>query len=418
MRVDGEILYTLYDTPGFQRARKVLAWLQAEAVRADERPARVRAFVRTHRNDPLFADEVALLEPIVQGAGILYVVDASKPYGPEYESQMEILRWTGQPSMALINVIGPGDYTAEWERALGQYFRLVRRYDPMQGGVSGQTELLEALAQLDAAWVGPIQRSIRVLKAHTDERMARTARILTDLIIRSISHVSAIPCRGETIGEEERAESAQRYRNDLRRRERDAQKEVEQVWHHTRLEKEEPELTLEGIDLFSRQSASIFGLSRQEMVIAGATTGAATGAGIDLLFAGHTLLLGGLIGGLVGGAGAWWGFDELSEIKILGARLGRCRIEMGPMANRNFPWILLGRSLYHAYTVMTRSHALRDGIELKMDAQFKTAWLDDPLRAQLEEYHKALRKRGELDPEQTRGYAEGVLGALKRLGEG
>ncbi len=88
LRIDGRVLYELYDTPGFQRARRVLAWLKAEPVRADERPERVRAFVRAHRDDPMFADEVELLRPIMEGAGILYVVDGAKPYGPEYEAEM------------------------------------------------------------------------------------------------------------------------------------------------------------------------------------------------------------------------------------------------------------------------------------------------------------------------------------------
>ena len=44
-----------------------------------------------------------LLTPILEGAGILYVVDAGAPYRENYEAEMEILRWTGRPSMAVIN---------------------------------------------------------------------------------------------------------------------------------------------------------------------------------------------------------------------------------------------------------------------------------------------------------------------------
>jgi len=359
LRIDGRVLYELYDTPGFQRARRVLAWLEAEPVRADERPERVRAFVRAHRDDPMFADEVELLRPIMEGAGILYVVDGAKPYGPEYEAEMEILRWTGQPSMALINTIGSGDHTQEWERALHQYFRLVRRYDPMRGDVQEQIALLEAIAQLDAGWVAPIREAIDALRYHREDRLTQTARIIAELLRGAITHVESVRCEGDGEDAAGQARLRARYQEALRRKESDAQSRIEKVWHHTRLEKDTADLPLEGTDLFSRESASIFGLSRQEMVIAGATGGAAAGAGIDLLLAGHTLLLGGLIGGVVGGVGAWWGFDELSEVRILGARLGQCRLEMGPMANRNFPWILLGRALYHLHTVASRSHAVR-----------------------------------------------------------
>jgi len=132
LKVDGKVVYELFDTPGFQRARRVFAWLEAQGdVPADKRADVVRQFVFEHKESEKFRDEVELLEPILNGAGIIYVVDASKPYGAEYEVEMEILRWCGQPSMAILNLIGNEDYREEWTRALGQYFRLVRTYNPM-----------------------------------------------------------------------------------------------------------------------------------------------------------------------------------------------------------------------------------------------------------------------------------------------
>ena len=53
-----------------------------------------------------FEAEVALLAPLGEGAGVIYVVDGAVPYGPEYEAEMEILRWSGRPSLAVINPIG------------------------------------------------------------------------------------------------------------------------------------------------------------------------------------------------------------------------------------------------------------------------------------------------------------------------
>ena len=120
LKVDGKTLYELFDTPGFQRARRVLAWLEQHDVSADKKYEVVQMFINEHKDDPKFNDEIELLEPIMNGAGIIYVVDGSKPYGEEYEAEMEILRWTGQPSMALINHIDESDYSEEWKRALGQ----------------------------------------------------------------------------------------------------------------------------------------------------------------------------------------------------------------------------------------------------------------------------------------------------------
>jgi hypothetical protein len=229
-----------------------------------------------------------------------------------------------------------------------------------------------------------------------------------------LTHVEVMRYHDEA-DETERALLAERYQTRLRTMEVEAQQKVEQIWNHKHTEKEQAALLFDGMDLFSRKSASIFGLSRQEMVMAGAAGGAATGAGIDLLFAGHTLLLGGVIGALVGGAGAWWGFDELSEIRVMGTALGHRTIEMGPMTNRNFPWIVLGRFLYHAHTLALRSHAVRGTIALQMDETFKDKWLDDPLRDALEQCHKAFRSDKEVTHKTINEYEKLIEKALRKV---
>ncbi len=408
LTVDGAVLYELFDTPGFQRARQVLAWLKAQDASADKRPEAVRAFLRAHHDDPKFADEVELLTPIMAGAGILYVVDGSKPYGEEYEAEMEILRWTGQPSMALINRIGTEDYSTQWEAALGQYFKLIRTYDPMARDFDGHIALLEGIAQLRQEWMPSVKRSIALFEAYRQHLLGTTAQNIARLVQRTIAHVERLQFASEAPTDMDKEKLAIRYQEHLRQLEQREQRDVEAIWHHKHLDKEQSTLLFDGIDLFSRESASIFGLTRKEMLITGMAGGAAAGAGIDLLFGGTTFLLGSAIGAVVGGVGAYWGFEELSEIRILGTTLGKRYLEMGPMTNRNFPYILLGRALYHAHTVASRSHAVRGTVQLVMDETFKDRWLGDELRAELETYHKTFRSGEEPDTETSKEY-EGLI---------
>ncbi|MCF6245561.1 MAG: 50S ribosome-binding GTPase, partial [Sulfurovum sp.] len=88
LRVDGEILYELIDTPGFQRSRFVLEWLEKHDVSADKKHEVVQLFINKYENDKRFNDEIELLKPIMNGAGIIYIIDGSKPYGEEYEAEM------------------------------------------------------------------------------------------------------------------------------------------------------------------------------------------------------------------------------------------------------------------------------------------------------------------------------------------
>ncbi len=123
--------YELIDTPGFQRPLKVLAWLKQKATSAEKRAQAVADFVADAQCQCDFPDEVELLTPLVNSAAILYMVDGSRPYGGEYEAEMEILRWSGQPSMALINPIESSQYVEPWKNALEQYFKIVRVFNPM-----------------------------------------------------------------------------------------------------------------------------------------------------------------------------------------------------------------------------------------------------------------------------------------------
>jgi len=404
LKVDGKIIYELFDTPGFQRARRVYAWLEEHGdVPADKRIDVVKQFVQEHRNNKQFQDEVELLDPIINGAGIIYVVDASKPYGAEYEVEMEILRWCGQPSMAILNLIGEEDYRDDWSRALGQYFRLVRTYNPMTAGHEEHIKLLESMAQLKEEWTESIKDAIDVLEMLYLEKIEQTIVEISDYMIKVLSFVYRQQIDGEEASEKEEEVAKVSYRKEISSYEHQEQKNIEKLWQHHDVEKNEELLNLEGVGLFSKESASIFGLSQKELILTGASAGAITGAGLDMLVAGSSLFLGTLIGGVVGGAATMFGFDNLYEVKILGQSLGRRELTVGPMQNLNFPYVLLGRALYHASLMSQRSHATKDAIEVK-NIFFTEQIVQSKSRKILEKVHVKLRKGEKIEKELLEDY--------------
>ncbi len=404
LKVDGKIVYELFDTPGFQRARRVYAWLEEHGdVPANRRIDVVKQFVHEHRDNKKFRDEVELLDPIINGAGIIYVVDASKPYGAEYEIEMEILRWCGQPSMAILNLIGEEDYREEWSRALGQYFRLVRTYNPMTAGHKEHVDLLESIAQLNEAWTKPIKQAIEVLNKLYDLKVEQTVSTISDYMVKVLSFVHKQKIVGEEATPHEEKVAKERYRNKIIEYEEREQRDVEKIWQHNDVQKEEEQLNLDEVGLFSQESASIFGLSQKELILTGASAGAITGAGLDLLVAGSSLFLGTVIGGVVGGVGAMFGFDNLYELKVLGQSVGRRELTVGPMQNLNFPYVLLGRALYHASLMAKRSHAKREAVNLK-EVSFTEGVISAEARKTLEKVHVKLRKGKELEKEELAEY--------------
>lgn len=369
MKVDGETLYELIDTPGFQRARAALAWLEENCSTVAERPNAVRAFCETNKDDNRFFNECELLRPVVEGAGIIYVVDGSHPYGPEYEAEMEILRWTGQPSLALINPIDNDSYVDEWEAALGQYFKTVRVFNAHTAAFARRISLLTLFGQLRQQWEEPLERAVYVLRQERQRQHQQAAEIITDMLVDLLQHQESqrLP-KGIPTDTTEKL-LAKKYEHYLVQREQRCRQRIEELYAYYQLERKEETLKILDKDLFDRQSWYLFGLTRRQLISAAAATGASAGVMVDIGLGGSSLFLGSLTGGLVGGLGAWSLSKQIANISIKGLPTGGVSLQYGPWEHPNFPFVLLGRALQHQHLICTRTHADRTVLALNDGAE-------------------------------------------------
>jgi hypothetical protein len=411
--IDGEPQYALVDTPGFQRPRAVLDWLQARATTASERPQLVAAFVEAHASDPRFHDECELLRPLVEGAGILYVVDGAKPYGPEYEVEMQILQWTGRPRMALINRIGPGDHVAEWRQALEQYFSIVRVFDAVHADFARRLALLRAFAELDESWRPPLERAVAALGAERERRLARAAHEIANYLADCLRHVEQLAlAEGEDPASREAA-LLERLQGYVRRREAETRDRVQAIYRHESVARAESAAELLRGDIFTREGWDLFGLSRRQLLVSGAVSGAIAGSGVDLLLGGASLLLGAGIGSVIGAAGAWFGSGELAKVKVLGQSLGGRVLQVGPVTAPNFPWVLLGRAWVHHRLVAERNHARREVLSIELaEATHLMDDLPEALRRGLSAVFGRIASR-DADGAQQRRLEELLVEALR-----
>lgn len=397
MRVDGEVLYSLVDTPGIQRARAVLEWLQAHGTDAASRPATVRAFVETHQGDARFRDECELLRPIIDGAGIIYVVDGSVPFGADYEAEMEILRWTGRPSLALINPIDNEDYAEEWRAGLGQYFRTVRLFNAQRAEVTKQLELLELFGHLDESWRAALQRAVEILRAERSRQHREAALLIAEWIAAAMDfQVSQRVPEGLPV-EPVQTMLHVRYRQELQARERRCRRQVEEVYLYHRLQRQEVDLDLETEELFSVEQWYLWGLDRRALAMvaasAGAVLGGGTGMALDGVTAGLTgglgTLVSGALGAASGGMAALRYADEIAQLRVKGMPSGGKLVSVGPSRNPNFPFVLLGRALLHQQRLYTRTHADRSALQLDTPLLGE---VEDSDRRQLARWFASLRQ--------------------------
>jgi PAS domain-containing protein len=364
--VDGRTLFTLIDTPGFEQAALALASLEQEPTAADQRPERVRAFVQQARARGEFPEECKLLTPILAGAAILYVVDGEKPYRENYRAEMEILRWTGEPSMALINRVGSGEHLEGWRRALNQYFKVVREFDAQQAGLEERIRLLTTLRELHEPFRAPVQAAIDALLAEDERRRTESVHVLCELLIGTLTF--SLEARAPDSLDPRKLE--QEFHDRLRSMELEARDKLARLYQHDRAvwqKAQDLARPVFGEDLFAERTWLDLGLSGTQLLATYAVSGALTGGLIDASVGGASFGAGAALGALLGaGATALHLTHRFERATRLDGVVDRLRsavasgpaYRVGPLKHPNFPFVLLDRALRYHDAVRQRAHAL------------------------------------------------------------
>ena len=405
-------LFAFYDTPGFQNAREALPEL-APAATASDPLAVFRRFVARHRDDPAFEAECLLFQPLVEGAGLLYVVDGSEPVLEIHVAEMEILRLTGRPRLAIINRTSTDDHVQDRKRRLGLHFNAVREFNAHHATFADRVELLETLAGIEQGWKPKLTRAIGVYRDAWERRLDDCAEIIVEMLADILTHREVVSvgdasaARRATAAEELKA----RFVQTVGARETKAHRAIIQLFGHRRVRPDAADRPVFDADLFSNDTWRAFGLDERQIVAAGAIGGAAAGVGVDVITAGHTLLAGAGIGGALGAASAFFLGKKRPELKVRlpglaqKLRLGGSALSVGPYTAVNFPWILLDRAFGTFAYVVNRAHARRDDATLASSAMrtlldesdLSTARWDDTSRRECERLFARMRQ-GKMQP--------------------
>lgn len=366
--VHGKTLLALTDTPGFQRARQVLAWLEAETVAPAQRPDRVRAFLAVPEHRRSFPDEVELLTPIMAGAGILYVVDASQPVTAADTAEMEILRWTGQPRMAVINPMTPAQERTEWLATLSQFFQWVRVFNPLTASVPTRQSLLRAMGELSPGWSAPVAELVSQLAERDAMRLTSVSRALAQYWCEQLA------CRVPVTALQKLSSDAPFVALQQRL------DQAEQVWFRTLLVDwghshadldRWVDWNIDHDQLMNTETWYLWGLKQRDLLVVSGAAGAAAGLVVDAGLGGASLMLGVVSGGLLGTAGGWWASKQKPGKRFGMLPLVREKAFIGPVKHPNFPLVVMARAMTFIQQLWFRPHAERSRLALRTAAD---AW--------------------------------------------
>ncbi|CAG37582.1 GTPase/DUF3482 domain-containing protein [Desulfotalea psychrophila] len=361
INIDDQDILRFTDTPGFQNPNRILYELKQCT---GSPAANLKTLVRSLQDIPELKHDIELLKPLLRGAGIIYVVDGSRPIKNVDLSEIEILRLTGRPRMAVINCKDNRQYLEIWKDEFRKTFNSYRVFNAHHAGYRERIHLFEALKSIEQDWQEPLQRALLAFKQNWQDRTQRAAELISTMLGESLSFSLEGKIGGNEGEDVARRHLFDRYKKQLEQMEKTAQSRLRDLYKHNIYNYTLPPNPLLSDNLFTAKNWQLLGLSKKQCMLLGGLSGAGLGAGIDLAFAGLTFGIftaaasaGGAVAALFTGQKA---IEKSSTIK--GIRIANETISIGPAKDIRLLFILLNRSFLFYQQIVNWAHGRRDSL--------------------------------------------------------
>ncbi|MCI5149156.1 MAG: DUF3482 domain-containing protein, partial [Candidatus Electrothrix sp. MAN1_4] len=330
----------------------------------------INDFIHTLKDDPIFHDDCILLSPLASGAGLIFVVDGSRPLRNIDRAEMEILRLTGRPRMAIINCKDEENSFLEgWQNEFRKHFNAIRLFNANKATYSQRIALLNSLKAIDQDLEGVIESVIQAFQQDWQNRNLQTADVITAMLTDSLLYHKSVPCPDGADEEQLKKKLHVTYTEFVTKRERQAHQHIRRLFKHNIFNLQLPSQSILQQDLFSTKTWQFLGLTAHQLTMAGALSGAALGVGLDTLAGGITFGVFTALGGAFGAAtAAMKGKEMLTGSRLLGMKLDKQQLQVGPVTNIQLLYILLDRALLYYSHVIHWAHGRRDYPEALPDA--------------------------------------------------
>ena len=352
---DNEVL-NLYDTPGLEDSSALLLALEdlAKTVQARLPAELLRAFIAQAANYPDFEQETKVLRQSINSDVLLYMIDVREPLLGKYLDEVEILSKAGKPILPVFNFIaGHSEALLRWREQMAQFnLHAALEFDTVAYDFDAEKRLYQKLQSLLEKQYETLQTVIdyrqEVWKNLTHAAAQRIFQLLTEVACyrREVEAKSGISQTDVT--------SMQDF---VRKAEQQALRDLLTIFAFTQLDVDLQQLAVSDgqweLDIFSPRMLKDFGLS------AGATalTGAAAGAGIDLMVGGLSLGAATMLGAALG---AGWATARRYKQELVAAWRGHKWL----CVDDNTVSLLYLRQRKLLHTLTRRGHAAQNKLQL------------------------------------------------------
>ena len=298
-----DAVLNLYDTPGFEDSSALLLALE-ELSKTDARsqvanlPVELlRAFISKADQFPDFEQEIKVLRQSINSDVLLYIIDVREPLLGKYRDEIDILSKAGKPILPVFNFIaGNSEALMRWREQMAQFnLHAALEFDTVAFDFEAEKRLYQKLQSL-------LEQHYETLQVLIDFRLDVWQNLNHAAARRIFQLLTEVACyRREVEGKGGISDSDVLDMQDyVRNAEQMALQDLLSIFAFTQLDVDLQQLPVTDgqwhLDIFSPHMLKDFGLN------AGATalSGAAVGAGLDLMVGGMSLGAATLLGATLG----------------------------------------------------------------------------------------------------------------------
>ena len=357
---DDEVL-NLYDTPGFEDSSALLLALDdlSKTVQARLPVELLDIFITQADNFPDFEQEIKVLRQSINSDVLLYMIDVREPLLGKYRDEVEILSKAGKPILPVFNFIaGHGEALKRWREQMAQFnLHSALEFDTVAFDFEAEKRLYQKLQSLLEKQYETLQTLIDYRQEVWESLNHAAARRIFQLLTEVACHRLEVAGRGVAGKSGISQTDVTSMQDFVRNAEQLALRDLLTIFAFTQLDVELQQLPVSDgqwqLDIFSPRMLKDFGLN------AGATalTGAAAGAGIDLMVGGLSLGAATMLGAALG---AGWATARRYQQELAAAWRGHKWL----CVDENTVGLLYlrQRKLLHALT--RRGHAAQNKLQL------------------------------------------------------
>lgn len=325
---DDEAVLSLYDTPGFEDSSALLIELdELDITEKTQSPAELlKSFIAQAESYTDFEQEIKVLRQSLSSDVLLYVIDVREPLLGKYHDEVEILSKAGKPILPVFNFIaGNAAALGRWREQMARFnLHAALEFDTVAFDFESEKRLYQKLQTL-------LERHYEALQRLIDYRYEIWFNLNQAAARRIFQLICEVACYRLEVTGKKSSKGKKLLGNDfsktdikamqdfVRKAEQRTLTDLLSIFAFTQLDLDLQQLPVTDgrweLDIFSPHMLKEFGLD----VGASAISGAAVGAGVDLMVGGLSLGAASLLGAAIGGG---WATAQRYQKELMAAWRG------------------------------------------------------------------------------------------------